>query len=88
MDAMRTTIWQIIVGTFVASYVTLYVALVFSVSHPISGWIASPIAAGMGVLLAFGLLMLFLSLMRMSPRIILAWTDRLANWALRKNQNH
>jgi len=88
MDAMRTTIWQILVGTFVASYVTLYVALVFSESHPISGWFASPIAAGVGAILAFGFLMLFLSIMRMSPRMILAWTDRLANWALRKNRNH
>jgi len=87
-DAMRTSIWQILVGTFVASYVTLYVAMVLSVSHPISGWIASPIAAGVGALLALGFLMVFLSIMRMSPRLVLAWTDRLANWALRKNRSN
>jgi len=88
IDAMRTTIWGVFVGAFIASYVTLYVAMVFSTSHPLSGWIASPIAAAAGALLAIGFLMVFLSVMRMSPRIILAWTDRLANWALRKDRNH
>lgn len=84
-DAMRTTLWQVFVSTFVASYVTFYVALTFS-PNSISGWWAAPTAFVFSVLLAAMILVMFLLVVRVNPSRVFRWTDALIDWSLRKRK--
>jgi len=84
-DAMRTTIWQILVSAFTAAYVTFYVALTFS-PNAISGWWAGPVAMVLAILLAAMILVLFLLVVRVNPKKVFKWTDALIDWSLRKQK--
>jgi O-antigen/teichoic acid export membrane protein len=82
-DAMRTTIWQVLIGTFTASYVTLYVALTFS-AHSISAWAAAIVAMVVAILLAAMILILFLMIIRLDPKRFFRLTDFLIDWTFGK----
>jgi uncharacterized membrane protein YozB (DUF420 family) len=84
-DAMRTTIWQILVSTFTAAYFTLYVALALS-PNPIPAWEAGLVAMVLAILLAGMILVLFLGVVRINPKKVFKWTDALIDWSLRKQK--